>query len=342
MDQLDNQLAQFITDPSFRRYVLQQEDRDVQYWENWQDIHPDKIELLDRAKAIVQMLDASRTVLPAGEVNKHWEVFQDQLEQSVTEAVPPVKRRISWFFPLLGVAASCLIALAIWLVPGSLEKLGLEAHVLSTGYGEKQEVVLPDGSLIIMNANSSLTYYTPWDTSKMREVWYTGEGFFEVVHLKAGAGQRFQVHLDDLRVEVLGTSFNVNNRRNKTQVVLQEGAIELTHEENSDTLTMVPGELVEYADNELFIKRHVDPDAYSAWTNNRIIFEESSLRSIGEMIVDRYGLNVEIVGNESFARRTFSGEAIVENLKDFIVLLESFDIVVSIEEDQMRISELAH
>jgi ferric-dicitrate binding protein FerR (iron transport regulator) len=71
---------------------------------------------------------------------------------------------------------------------------------------------LPDNSTVILNANSSLRYQENWEAELLREVWVDGEAFFSVVHTHNH--QRFRVNVtDDLKVEVLGTEFNVKDRR---------------------------------------------------------------------------------------------------------------------------------
>lgn len=341
MDLLDKELAQLVSDPSFRRYVLRQDESAKQYWENWLDAHPEKAPLLERAKGIVQMWESSRQEVSPAEIATRWQQLERQIFAvgDSPQPLPATKSRFIRFWPLTFIAAACALLLSLWVWPGVLLQPSFEKHTVVTGYGEKREVELPDGSQITLNANSELNYYSPWDSLHPREVWLSGEGFFDVEHHPKIGASRFQVHLGELVVEVLGTSFNASSRRNRTQVVLQEGKVQLTRSAHADTLYMKPGELVEYGDNELFIKRKVDPEAFSSWTQNRIIFSESSLRSIGEMIIDRYGMNVEIVGSEAFARRTFSGEAVVEDIEDFILLLESLGIDVQREESRILIRE---
>ena len=343
MDHLDKELEQLITDPSFQKFALNQDEAAKQHWENWMDANPGMVPLLQRAKAIVQMLHTSRQDLPPESVEVHWKALENHL--FVSDLSRPHNRK--WYLPktwhfFLAAAVIGAIFLAFGLWPNMTSKFGSQKHVLTTNYGEKQSLQLPDGSQIVLNANSELTYYTPWDSAHPREVWLNGEGFFDIVHAPKIGGKQFRVHLNDMTVDVLGTSFNVNSRHNRMQVVLKEGKVRLTHKEKADTLTMIKGEMVEFAENELFIRRKVDPDRYTSWIENRILFEESSLQSIGEMIIDRYGLNVEIIGSNAFAKRTFSGEAIVENIDDFILLLETFEIVVIQEEDRLLLRENTH
>ena len=83
-------------------------------------------------------------------------------------------------------------------------------------------IKLPDGSLVQLNANSTLSFDTQWDASADRCVWLNGEAFFEV-EKKPETKQKFKVITADLTVEVLGTEFNINSHHQQTRVFLQEG-----------------------------------------------------------------------------------------------------------------------
>src|SRR5690606_15777064 len=108
----------------------------------------------------------------------------------------------------------------------------------TTGYGETRKINLPDGSLVVLNANSELKYESNWQQAPMREVWLQGEAFFEVV--KTTEEKQFIVHTGSLDVEVLGTQFNVHNRHQKVQVVLSSGKVKLQPLERQESLLMNP------------------------------------------------------------------------------------------------------
>jgi transmembrane sensor len=80
---------------------------------------------------------------------------------------------------------------------------------VQTEYGKLKQVLLPDSSSIVLNANSKIEYDKNWSKGKRREVWLEGEAFFDVRHLNQDTTQvstydQFVVHTEDLDVEVLG------------------------------------------------------------------------------------------------------------------------------------------
>lgn len=105
--------------------------------------------------------------------------------------------------------------------------------------------VLPDHSRVTLNANSRVTYYEETHPQPVREVFLEGEAFFSVVHQERASPVPFIVRTPDLTVQVLGTEFNVNTRRGRTQVVLDDGQIELQLP-SEQKAAMKPGDLVEY------------------------------------------------------------------------------------------------
>ncbi len=73
-----------------------------------------------------------------------------------------------------------------------------------TPQGKRSRMVLADGSIVHLNAGSTIRYPASFD--RKREVYLSGEAFFEVVK---NPSRPFLIHLDNGTVKVLGTSFNV-------------------------------------------------------------------------------------------------------------------------------------
>ena len=93
----------------------------------------------------------------------------------------------------------------------------------TTQYAQSKEVLLPDSSKIIMNADSELSFSSKkWD--KKRNVSLTGEAFFKVAK-----GKRFTVSTEQGTVAVLGTQFNVENREGFFEVTCFEGLVSVTY-----------------------------------------------------------------------------------------------------------------
>ena len=158
---------------------------------------------------------------------------------------------------------------------------------------------------MLLNANSSITYRENWLESSERNVTLNGEAFFEVYHTQDH--RQFLVHTNAVSVEVLGTSFNVLNRRNRTQVVLKEGEVMIKSDSEvlDNDITMLPGELVTIEGGN-YVQHPVQVENYTAWTQDEHVFEGTTLAEIAQLVEDIYGMEVEIK-NQALLTKKFTG-----------------------------------
>lgn len=234
---------------------------------------------------------------------------------------------------LLKVAAVVILMISVALVL-YLNYLKEDFASISTTYAETREVVLPDGSQVILNARSRLKYPSDWDARAERVVWLQGEGYFSI--RKTDENRRFLVYTEDAQIEVLGTEFNVNNRRGNTRVVLNSGSVKLKINDLDDEVQMSPGELAEFSRTERKIKQQVvNPQQYSAWTNNKLIFDGTSFEEIALLLEDNYGIKVKFDTDE-MKHWYFSGSTPGDNLDILFQSLEKL-YPVSIERSNNKI-----
>jgi ferric-dicitrate binding protein FerR (iron transport regulator) len=221
-----------------------------------------------------------------------------------------------------------VMAIAYWL------NTRQSAVEIVTGYGETRKVSLPDGSLVSLNANSTIRFSKAWEKDKVREVWIQGEAFFSVVKKQGAASLvKFVVHTRDLDVEVLGTRFNVAERRQQTQVVLEAGKVRLKLNKAEaagklpPVLYMDPGQLVEYSTaGRRLAKKTIKPTLYTSWKDGKLIFEDTPLAQVAAIIEQTYGLKV-VVEDKSLYRETITGTLRSDNVD---LLLESLSLSISV------------
>src|SRR5207237_1398505 len=134
----------------------------------------------------------------------------------------------------------------------------------------------------ILNANSSLTVPRFGFGDYTRNVLLKGEANFSVAHLPGN--QKFVVKkADGPDVVVLGTEFTVYNRLHQFKVSLSKGKIQLKYneKEQNKNLIMRAGELVTIdSKGKAVQKKNVDPDKFSAWKDNRYVFDQTSLQDV--------------------------------------------------------------
>ncbi len=197
-----------------------------------------------------------------------------------------------------------------------------------TAYGKIETIELLDGSLVSLNANSSLKVPRFGFGNRTREVYLLGEASFSIKHTVDH--QRFIVKTSkNFEIEVLGTEFNVNTRYKDAKVVLNKGKIQLNYLEGKITkrLTMKPGDLVIIdPKGKANIQEVTQPQAFSAWRENRYVFDETSLQEVAMMIQESFGIKVEFK-EESLTKRTISGTFHAENADELLqVIAELLEI----------------
>src|ERR1700727_3570645 len=109
-------------------------------------------------------------------------------------------------------AAACLVTVAVGIWWIGTRTGHPEFSEIRTGYGEIKNILLPDSSVVILNANSSMRIPQQWTESGGRQVWLEGEAYFQV-QKKPSTAQKFVVHTRQGDVEVLGPGFTANRGR---------------------------------------------------------------------------------------------------------------------------------
>jgi ferric-dicitrate binding protein FerR (iron transport regulator) len=284
-------------DEYFQSWVFNSGGESVRnFWESWLIEHPEKRKEVAEAKKLLKAVTFSKHELSTDELTDLWKRIHS------TEVNNSAGKRKSGFVWIYGVAASvflaCVVGLIIFLTNS---EPWLEYN---TAYGETRSITLPDGSTVVLNANSSLTVFSDWSDQPVREIWLDGEAFFSVVHKINN--QPFKVITGEgVIVEVLGTTFNVYNRTNSTKIVLNSGQIRLNLPTDKNPVVMKPGEMVEYKAQH-YQKTEVNPLLYTAWTSNKIILDRTTLSEMVYMLKDSYGLEVKVM-DAGLLEETVSG-----------------------------------
>lgn len=314
VDYREYSVEQFMEDSFFQDWVLMPDVDSDQFWINWLSKNPDKSEILSEAKNLLQELRIPEYSLSAKEIEGGLEDIRKQIRSEKKLAVVPSKKRSLWKQFLTGGVAAGLVL-------GILLNLNWANRVeLKTTYGETLPYLLPDGSKVVLNANSKLTFSENWEKEDVREIWLEGEAFFDVIHLKSH--QPFLVYTSNgVEVEVLGTSFSVYDRNKKSQIVLEEGNVSLSlvnSDQPREKILMKPGELVAIQENRVQ-RRKVEVKNYTSWTKNLLILDQTSLEEIIRIAKENFGLQIEVDSNVSLSQ-TASGSMLLEDSEQFMEL----------------------
>lgn len=169
--------------------------------------------------------------------------------------------------------------------------------------GSEYSIVLADGTKVFLNAGSEIYYPVVFSGNK-REVGLKGEAYFEVAKDER---RPFFVQAGNIRVRVLGTSFNVTSYpgRKRIETTLEEGWIQIT--DGKEQVDVVPGEQVVYdKNNGSFNVKSVDTKLYTSWKDGYYKFDQMTLENIMETLSLWYDLNV-FYANDDVKLLEFTG-----------------------------------
>lgn len=257
--------------------------------------------------------------------------------------LPFIKRRQFFLFSYGGAAlktaaAFAGILLSAWLL--YLFVLKTDRIKYETTFGTTTTIELPDHSVVTLNGNSRIHYRKEWEHGQEREVWLEGEAFFSVS--QTADRQKFVVHTSNINIEVLGTEFNVNNRRGQTKVTLNSGVVRLNGKAagtNVKDVIMHPGEQASLNEHQDFQVRKVDTRQYTTWKDNVMIFDHTPVEEIAIMIEETYGLKV-VLRSDFIGYMELSGSLPANDINALLGMLrETLDLEVTSNDNQVIISK---
>lgn len=197
------------------------------------------------------------------------------------------KNRIKRVFSYsLAIAASLAFFVTLGLTMKSDSALP-ERFTVKTGYNEKQKVVLPDNTVVWINAGSSLTYSEDF-IADQREVSLQGEAYFDVAPMQ---DVPFVVHLAGSDITVKGTRFNVSAYSKEAEIAtsLIEGSIVFTSDKVS--VEMIPGEQLVYnVHTEDITKTKIDTRPTISWVNGKLDYASITLPKLLSRLSLLYGV----------------------------------------------------
>ena len=201
---------------------------------------------------------------------------------------------------------------------------------IATPKGGQYQLVLSDGSIVWLNAASSLRFPAAFAGSE-RKVELSGEAYFEVAK---NASMPFKVEVAGKgEVEVLGTHFNVNAYSDEATVntTLVEGRVKVKALANRDSRIIAPGEQAQLEGNgRISINKDADTEQAMAWKNGTFNFSHAELGVVMRQLSRWYDVDIKFEGPVS--QRQFSGE-IQRDLKlsQVLKLLEKNNVFCSLQ-----------
>jgi transmembrane sensor len=216
------------------------------------------------------------------------------------------------------VAASAIAVLGLtWLfIEKNKQVPDNKQTIVSSGRDSRSTMTLPDGSIVRLNAKSKVSYAEGFGKTT-REVFLTGEAYFEVTHHERIP---FIVHTDEADIKVLGTKFNVRNYSNehKMEAALLMGSIELTlHSDTEHKILLKPSD-------KIIVKKNAEGEAAVLPAAGDKKVELTSIKVQDSVIVETSWLNDKM----AFVDKPFS-EIALDLERQFDVSIEFKNEAVS-------------
>jgi transmembrane sensor len=213
-----------------------------------------------------------------------WGAFQEKISRNKIQ-----DKKVSTRIFLIRIAAACIILLGVgWVISFWLQS---RPHTVQTTWSQKK-VPLPDGSTVFLNGHSTLTYPRHF-RGKKRTVSLRGEAFFYVTKNKK---HPFVVKTNAARIQVLGTSFNVNapKGKDKVEVLVKTGVVGLSSaESNTKSVILKPGEFGMLKGSHV-TKSAIPNVNYLSWRTKTFRFEKTELGKVISTLNHAYAQQIEL------------------------------------------------
>lgn len=331
----DFKAIDFLADQAFTDYCMTADKGESEFWDQLRLTYPHLGPEMDIVQEWIGVVKQQPVRTGSLTNDERWDRMQLELPryQVKQHRTHIIRLYRSWF---LRVAAALILVFAIY------EASQFGSKTLDTAYGERRDVTLPDDSFVQLNSNSKLKYVRDWKSDKPREVWLDGEAMFEVQHTAIKNRLReddyFIVHVGELSLTVLGTKFNVKDRRDLIEVTLLEGSVQI---ENGFGLKRLlqPGETFVYnskQDSEQVITQTVDKAL--SWTRGEMLVEKQNLADIIEVLEDNYGYSVELK-DSSLLQKRLTGVVPLTRVDDILfVIRHTMDLRIDVDKKKITIN----
>ena len=324
------------------KYLANECDKDeIDHLFNWMNESEDNKLLFDQTKQDFKIININKSMNKIN-VDSAWEKLKGRIQEE--EQILPTKevrevRKIQFPF-LLKIAAAIILLVSVGYF-STKYYMSINNYDITeiTAKNEiKEQIVLPDGSLVSLNADSKLEYPKEF-TDIERKVKLTGEGFFNVTK---NPEKPFIIETENAEVRVLGTSFNVNTKlsENKVEVFVETGLVELKRRNNSNEKILIePGDVGVLTKDKL--ERLVNTNNnIIAWKTHEIIFREDKLSDVIHILNSVYNTNI-ICENQEVLNLNYTSTFVNQEISSVInVICVTFDLKVEYKNDKIYLIKL--
>ncbi|RBQ10444.1 FecR family protein [Pedobacter miscanthi] len=299
-----------INDDVLAKYLLGEASvAEIEQVEAWVASNPDHR----------KQLDDFRTILEKSKLQIDHSINEHHALERLNIRLQKETKTIGYKFVLRWVAIIAIIFSAGLFFYNNL--IGNKTN-LNSG-NETLTQILPDGSTAILNKQSSISFVGGF-FNKTRDVKLKGEAFFKV---SADKSKPFIISINDVRVTVVGTAFNVKGDGKRTTVIVESGIVKVNNQ--SDSVRLTAGEKVDVAQNQAHLtKSENQGKLYNYYYTNKLVCDGTPLAELVAVLNEKFKSNIVITTPALKAlpiSTTFKNESLKEILN---VIAETFKIRV--------------
>lgn len=180
-----------------------------------------------------------------------------------------------------------------------------------TNSEEKKEIILQDGSIVVLNRNSTVSY--PEEFGNTRSIKLTGEAYFKV---KRNPKKPFIVTMQDMTLKVLGTSFNINSyATGPTKVSVLTGIVNLKSNSGKSVI-LTKNQQADFINSAFHVTKEESIEKI-AWTKNNIVLEQTTLGETAKILENSYNVTIDFEDRE-LEKLIISGKFKEEKLENIL------------------------
>lgn len=266
-----------------------------------------------------------------------WQIIEQDINRKQFEinkpAVENQPKVINPIFTFSSVAATIVLLLGVFSVLyfyNNEEKIeppiAKVFSEISTISGQKKNITLPDGTRVILNSSSTISFEKEFLKSNERRITLKGEAYFDVIKNKS---KPFIVNTNGVETKVLGTSFNVKSNNNKVYIALIEGKVQLTNQQNIVALT--PDEMgIADLNGSNIVKTDFDIQEIIGWKDGKMVFKNATYEEVMQRLQEWYGIQFQISkGRRKGTLTTIYDNVSISEVLEGLSFTYKFDYTIS-------------
>jgi ferric-dicitrate binding protein FerR (iron transport regulator) len=303
----------FAKDTDFLKWVKHpQEDESLnRFWQDWLREHPSKQEEIDDAKELIYAVLEQKYIPGNAKQREVWHRINETLSQSAQvtynnqKSIPLWK---TWMLKAASIVVISVVAFVSWTIynkpdekRASNDPQNENLLVYENREAVAKTIFLSDGTSIVLQPSTSLKY-PKFFKGDLREVYLTGEAFFEV---KKDPARPFIVHANELVTRVIGTSFTIRNFDHEDVLVrVKTGKVSVFKEQADDNtkkeaatlegVVLTANQQVLYAREQMKLTKSLveDPAVLVPLTKLDFEFTDTPIKEVFQRIENSYGVDI--------------------------------------------------